>query len=99
MDKELKNLIILQKQITEQAINEYAVLVNSLILNETKNQNEIELTLDGLLDFCYDDDILKLYKKLCRYYYYINQEETVFYVNAYREMWDNEGNEKEGLGL
>lgn len=99
MDAELKKIVMLHKQITEQAINEYAVLVNQLILSETQDQKVIEHALDGLLDFCYDDNILILFKKLCRYYYYINQEATVFYVNAYREMWDNETDNSKGLGI
>jgi hypothetical protein len=31
-----------------------------------------------------------LYKKLCRYYYNIDPQATVEYVNAYRDMWDSE---------
>jgi len=99
MDDELKKIVMLHKQITEQALNEYAVLVNQHILSETQDQKVIEHALDGLLDFCYDDNILILYKKLCRYYYYINQEATVFYVNTYREMWDNETDNSEGMGV
>ena len=41
-----------------------------------------------MLDFCFDDAVLVLYKKLCRYYYDIDPEATVSYVNAYRDMWD-----------
>jgi len=29
----------------------------------------IERCLDGMLDFCFDDEVLLLYKKLCRYYF------------------------------
>jgi len=90
MDDEIKNIVILHKKITKQAQNEYTFIVNRLILSETQDQNEIEHTLDGLLDFGYDDNILILFKKLCRYYYYINQESTAFYINAYREMWEEE---------
>ncbi len=43
-----------------------------------------------MLDFCFDDKMLLLYKKLCRYYYDINPEATVSYVYAYREMWDEQ---------
>jgi hypothetical protein len=28
--------------------------------------------LDQLLDLCFDSDILLLFKKLCRYYYFID---------------------------
>jgi hypothetical protein len=48
----------------------------------------IEHCLDGMLGFCFDDEMLLLYKKLCRYYFDIDQEAMVFYINSYREMWD-----------
>jgi len=34
--------------------------------------------------------MLVLYRKLCRYDFDIDLEATVSYVNAYREMWDEE---------
>jgi len=33
---------------------------------------------------------LRLYKKLCRYYFHINPNATVKYVDAYRELCDSE---------
>ena len=88
---------MLTKQLTEQALSEYAVLVNQIILSETKDHKVIEHTLDGLLDFCFDDNLLILYNKLCRYYFYINPSATVFYINSYREMWDNETDNSDEL--
>jgi len=29
----------------------------------------VESVLDGILDFCFEDSMLCLYKKLCRYYF------------------------------
>ncbi len=43
-----------------------------------------------MLDFCFDDEMLALYKKLCRYYFDIDPAATVSYVSFYREMWENE---------
>ena len=37
---------------------------------------------DGMLDFCFDEKVLTLYKKLCRYYFAIDPEASVSYVNA-----------------
>ena len=48
----------------------------------------IEKALDHLLDVALDKTVLELFKSLCRHYYFINAETTVFYVNSYREMWD-----------
>jgi len=43
-----------------------------------------------LLEHACNEEVLLLYKKLCRYYWDINPQATVDYVNYYREMWDNE---------
>ena len=48
------------------------------------------LEKDWPVIFCYDEKILLLYKKLCRYYWDIDPYATAFYINLYREMWDNE---------
>ena len=49
-----------------------------------------------MLDFCFDDEMLMLYKKLCRYYFDIDSAATASYVNIYREMRDSKdsGTEK-----
>jgi hypothetical protein len=44
--------------------------------------------------------MLGLYKKLCRHYYQIDPQAVLFYVNAYREMWGEEGKrQSENLDL
>ncbi|MBN1906366.1 MAG: hypothetical protein JW927_14840 [Deltaproteobacteria bacterium] len=61
-----------------------------MIRERSQDAKRIEWCLTYMLDFCFDDGMLLLYKRLCRYYYYINPEATVFYVNSYREMWDEQ---------
>jgi hypothetical protein len=41
-----------------------------------------------MLDFCFDAEMLLLYKKLCHYYFAIDLEAIVSYVYAYRDLWD-----------
>jgi hypothetical protein len=96
MDEEIEKLATEMNKLAKQAVLEYGVSVNSIISTKTLDQNQIEHTLDGMVDFCFDNEMLVLYKKLCLYYYYINPEATVDYVNIYREMWDNEYLEREG---
>jgi len=43
-----------------------------------------------MLNFCFDQGMLELFRKLCRYYFAIDPEATVSYVLAYREIWDEE---------
>lgn len=84
------------QNIANQAVDVYSPLVEHIIKSKSNDTNEIEHTLDYMLDYCFDDKILMLYKKLCRYYILINPETTVFYINSYREIWDSESIEKPG---
>jgi hypothetical protein len=51
---------------------------------------EIEHTLDHLLDCTCIPEGLALFKALCRYYYAINPAATAGYVHACRDMWDSD---------
>ncbi len=72
------------------AIAGYSPKVDAIISTSCKDKHLIETVLDGMLDFCWDKNMLELYRKLCRYYYEIDQRATVEYVYAYRDMWEEE---------
>lgn len=91
----LKPLIEQIQQLQEQVYNAYKPQVDHLIKTQTKDENAIERVLDHLLDNCGNDKVLLLYKKLCRYYWDINPRSTAFYIQSYREMWDDETNIEE----
>lgn len=78
------------KDLAQQAVKGYSVEVESIINSQDQDPQRIELCLDYMLDFCFDEGMLDLYKKLCRYYFSFDQQAAVSYVNAYREMWDEE---------
>jgi hypothetical protein len=63
--------------LAQQALKQYSVEVESIVIERDKNSQRIEHCLDGMLGFCFDDRMLRIYKKLCRYYYDINPEATV----------------------
>ena len=79
------------QKLARQAVQQYAAEVEAILKVQSRDSQRIERCLDGILDFCFDDGMLSLYKKLCRYYFAIDPEATVSYVNAYREMWDQKG--------
>jgi uncharacterized protein Yka (UPF0111/DUF47 family) len=83
-------LVQATQHLAKRAVREYSPVVESLLLEQNHDVKNIEHCLDGLLDFCFDADILLLYKKLCRHYFEIDQNAAIFYVNAYREMWDQD---------
>ena len=91
MIEEIKKLAEMQQQLARQAYTSYLPLVDDIIKSKQTDVRQIEHTLDYMLSFCFDDKMLLLYRRLCRYLYYIDKESTAFYVNAYREMWNEEG--------
>lgn len=92
-DTLLQNISALAKQmqgLSRQAHAEYSREVDAVILSRSRDTQRIEHLLDGILDLCFDLEMLQLYKKLCRHYFSINPVATAEYVHAYREMWDSE---------
>ena len=83
ISEELSNLARL-------AIEQYAPLVEEIIVQKIRDEHHIESTLDRLLDVCFDDRILFLYRKLCKYYYNINLQATIDYINYYKEIYDSD---------
>ena len=90
----IKNLALEVQNIAIQAVLQYSHEVDRIIQSQENDARRIERTLDGMLDFCFDDEMLLQYKKLCRYYYAIDPGATAEYVYAYRDMWDDLPNKK-----
>lgn len=89
--KSIGELAKTRNQIARRAERQYTLEVEAILKAQSRDPQRIEHVLDGMLDFCFDPAMLSLYKKLCRYYFKIDPEATASYVYAYREMWDEEG--------
>lgn len=96
--KEIQKLADSFQNLSKVTIQEYSPLVESMIRHKVQDANKIEHLLDYMLGFCFDSEMLLLYKKLCRYYFKIDPEATAHYVYAYREMWDDEYNNSGDTG-
>lgn len=79
--------------ILDEAQTVYSHEVELLIHDKCRDPKRIEYLLDGLLDFCFYPEMLRLYKKVCRHYFDINPEATADYVGFYRELWDSENDD------
>jgi len=92
-EKELQELgnriVALQNEAVLQTLLIWKPKAENIIITKSKNANAIEHTLDALCDVAFDDEVLALFKKLCRYYYDINPQATVEQIQFYREMWDS----------
>jgi hypothetical protein len=75
------------KAAIKQTIKYYGSEVDRLIKSGEKNSFYIEQTLDNLLNFAYDQKVLLIFKKLCRYYYTFDQQGAIDYVKIYFDMW------------
>ncbi|MBW2738886.1 MAG: hypothetical protein JRE64_08565 [Deltaproteobacteria bacterium] len=84
-------IAVAQQQLAHKAKQQYSFEVESILRDQRRGPRRIECLLDGMLDFCFDDEMLRLYKKLCRYYFKIDPVATASYVYAYRKMWDEKG--------
>ena len=76
------------QKLAREAVQQYSLEVEAILATQNHDSRRIERCLDGMLDFCFDQGMLVLYRKLCCYYFAIDPEATVSYVHAYREMWD-----------
>ena len=83
-----KNLYEYTHKLSHIAVLEYSPAVNEIIKKKITDDNHIQRTLDGLLDFCFDEDVLYLYRTLCKYYYDVNPQATIDYIDYYKEMYD-----------
>jgi hypothetical protein len=72
------------------AAQEYQPVVDDILRTRSRETQHIERTLDRLLDFCGNETVLQMYKKLCRHYWDIDPAATAYYVNAYHEHWDGD---------
>lgn len=97
---QLRKLTAELQTLREQAIETLTPTVQELVRSGSRDVQRIEHTLDQLLDVACLPEGLALFKTLCRHYWTLDPQATASYVNAYREMWDDEGeNEVEEVRL
>ena len=94
MDKtELKDLVgnitAIQNEAVLQTLLVWKPKAENIIKTKSEDVNAIEHTLDALCEVAFNDEVLIVFKKLCRYYYNIDPQATAEQVQFYREMWDN----------
>jgi hypothetical protein len=86
-----------QEALGKQAVEAYKQPVEHILRIKSQDVEAIERLLEGMPDFCFNDDILLLYRKLCRHFFDIDPQATAYYVYAYRDRWDAKSeDEQEG---
>ncbi|MBI5057566.1 MAG: hypothetical protein HZB61_13210 [Nitrospirae bacterium] len=88
--QDIGELASARQQLARKAEQQYALEVEAILQSQCRDPRRIERLLDGMLDFCFDEQMLLWYKKLCRYYFEIDPAAAASYVTIYRDMWDDE---------
>ena len=78
------------RDLQQHAAQQYEPVVDDILRTRCRDTQRIEHALDGLLDFCGHEPVLRMYKILCRHYWDIDPAATADYINAYREYWDSD---------
>lgn len=89
MDEKIYQIAEQIVQLHQKAYEVYLPLVED-VCSRSVSEDELSHLLDYLLDFVCDEKILELYKRVCRRYLYVYPSCIKFYIEAYREMWEDE---------
>lgn len=88
---EIKSIAENIKNLYTQAFLIYKPIVNDICSKEMVENKELENVLDGLVSMCMSDEMLNLFKQVCRKFYSQYPEVISDYVMFYKEMYEEEG--------
>ena len=82
MDREIMRMAEQIKALSNVAVLQYTNIVNDILDGNTTDVQEIAYIMDGMLDFCQFNEMLLLFKRLCRGLYLKHPElgKTIFYI-------------------
>ena len=83
----VNSLIDAMNHIAISAVAAYKPIVEDLC-SRVATADEVEYTLDWMLDFCGYDIFLPLFKQLCRHYINIYPEIINYEIQSYHEYYD-----------
>ncbi len=87
---EIKALAESITRLYEQAFMIYKPIVDEICSERKVERKELENVLDGLVSMCMSDDMLRLFKRICRRFYDQYPEIITDYVLFYKEMYEEE---------
>ena len=98
VDEMAKGIGALAEQMQGMAVDalyRFTPIAEDIISGKITGENDIGFQLDFMLDFCWDDTVLLLYKRILRNLYKKYPALVASYVYAYRDMWDSEDADEE----
>ena len=89
MDERIYQITEQMVEIHQKAYEVYLPLVED-VCSRIVSEDELSHLLEYILDFACDEKRLELYKMVCLKYLYLYPRCIKFYIEAYREMWEDE---------
>ena len=90
MEEKINSIVESIKNLNEQAFLVYKPIVEDICSGRTVEGKELEKVLDGLVSVCLGDEMLVLFKQVCRKFYNQYPEIITDYVMFYKEMYEGE---------
>ena len=90
MEEKINSIVESIKNLNKQAFLVYKPIVEDICSGRTVEGKELENVLDGLVSVCLSDEMLSLFKQVCRRFYNQYPEIITDYVMFYKEMYEGE---------
>lgn len=87
-DATTKDLYVRLQAIRDFAYAQYSEEVKCLLADTSPSQKQVELVMDGLLDFCGEERFLVLFKEVCRHLLPSHPSIVQEYIQLYRTQYE-----------
>ena len=93
-DERLSELAIKMKEIGSTAVSLYTPEIAAVCLcfarGEQVSEDALACLLDRMLGFCFEEEMVELFRKLCRAAFEQHPKVVTEYVFLFRNLWDEE---------
>ena len=83
----LEDIVESFRNLNTQILEVYTPIVDEICARKNVSRKELESLLDWLVSSCISDDVIELFKKVCRHFYYQYPKMITDYVLAYKELY------------
>lgn len=88
MIDEMSEICKMIQQLNDDLLQFYAPAVQDICNQENITESELEHFLDYLVSACISNDMLLLFKKVCKRFYKEYPETITEYIMIYKEMYE-----------
>ncbi len=87
---EIRILADFINRVDKQALAVYTPTVEDICSRKNVSRKELEELLDWLVSVCVSNDMIELFKRACRKFYYQYPESIMDYVLIYKELYEGD---------